>query len=157
MPDRFGKKKNGPSWRTWSYLARDFVGVVHAALKQAMKTAENQKQPISVTHLQHEFGVTNEMDQELQQFLISRTEGEALEVGEDWRLCITHQQLGGVWTTAGKSCLHRDLTKWTTSHTPSISGKILNNDTENALETSNLKTWTGRPKLHVPHCPLRND
>ena len=28
MPDRFGKK-NGPSWRTWSYFARDFVGVVH--------------------------------------------------------------------------------------------------------------------------------
>ena len=56
MPDRFGKK-NGPSWRTWSHLARDFVGVVHAALKEAMKSAENQKQPISVTHLQHEFGV----------------------------------------------------------------------------------------------------
>ena len=27
-----------------------------SALKQAMKTAEHQKQPISVTHLQHEFG-----------------------------------------------------------------------------------------------------
>ena len=77
MPDRFGKK-NGPSWRTWSYLARDFVGVVHVARKQATKTAE--KQPIAVTHLQHEFGVTNEMDQELQHFLISRTEGEALEI-----------------------------------------------------------------------------
>ena len=82
MPDRFGKK-NGPSWRTWSYLARDLVGVVHATLKQAMKAAENQKQPISaisVTHLQHEFNVTNEMDQELQHFLISRMEGEALEI-----------------------------------------------------------------------------
>ena len=45
MPDQFGKK-NGPSWRTWSYLARDFVGVVHATLKQAIKAAENQKQPI---------------------------------------------------------------------------------------------------------------
>ena len=54
-------------------FGRDFVGVVHAALKQAMKTAENQKQPIAVTHLQHEFGVTNEMDQELQQSSISRT------------------------------------------------------------------------------------
>ena len=73
MPNRFGKK-NGPSWRTWSYLARDFVGVVHVALKQAMKSAGNQKQSISVTHLEHEFGVTNEMDQELQHFLISRTE-----------------------------------------------------------------------------------
>ena len=78
MPDRFGKK-NGPSWRTWSYLARDFVGMVHGVLKQAMKTAENRKIPIAVTNLQHDFGVTNEMDQELQHFLISRTEGEALE------------------------------------------------------------------------------
>ena len=52
----------------------------HAVLKQAMKSAENQKQPISVTHLQHEFGMTNEMDQELQHVLISRTAGEALEV-----------------------------------------------------------------------------
>ena len=77
MPDRFGKK-NGPSWRTW-YLARDFVGMVHGVLKQAMKTAENRKIPIAVTNLQHDFGVTNEMDQELQHFLISRTEGEALE------------------------------------------------------------------------------
>ena len=79
MPDWFGKK-NGLSWRTWSYLARDFVGVVHATLKQAMKAPENQKQLISVTHLQHEFNVTNEMDQELQHFLISWTEGEALEI-----------------------------------------------------------------------------
>ena len=79
MPDWFGKK-NGPSWRTLSYLARDVVGVVHVALRQAMKTAENQKQPIAVTHLQHEFGVTIEMDQELQHFWISRTEGEALEI-----------------------------------------------------------------------------
>ena len=79
MPDRFGKK-NGPSWRTWSYLARDFVGVVHVALKQAMKAAENEKQPIAVTHLQHEFNVINQMDQELQHFLISKTEGAALEI-----------------------------------------------------------------------------
>ena len=79
MPDGFGKK-NGPSWRAWSCLARDIVGVVHEALKQAMKAAENQRQPIAVTHLQHEFGVTNEMDQEVQHFLISRTEGEALEI-----------------------------------------------------------------------------
>ena len=79
MPDRF-RKKNGPSWRTWSYLARDFVGVVHTMLKQAMKNAENRKQPIAATNLHHDFGVTNEMDQELQHFLISRTEGEALEV-----------------------------------------------------------------------------
>ena len=79
MPDRFGKK-NGPSWRTWSHLARDFVGVVHAGLKQAMKNAEKRKLPIAVTNVQHDFGVTNEMDQELQHFLIARTEGEAVEV-----------------------------------------------------------------------------
>ena len=79
MPHRFGKKTS-PSWRTWSYLARDFVGVMHTVLKQAMKNAENQKQQISVTRLQQDFGVTTEMDQELQHFLISRTEVEALEV-----------------------------------------------------------------------------
>ena len=79
MPDRFGKK-NGPSWRTWSYLARDFVGVVHAGLQQAMKNAENRKLPIAVTNLQHDFGVTNEMDQELQHFFFPNAEGEALEV-----------------------------------------------------------------------------
>ena len=54
--------------------------MVHTAFFQAKKNAENQKQPISVTDLQHDFGVTNEMDQELQHFLISRTEEEALEV-----------------------------------------------------------------------------
>ena len=79
MPDRFGKK-NGPSWIIWSYLARDFVGVVLVALKQAMKAAENEKQPIAVTHLQHEINVTNEVDQELQHFVVTRTEGEALEI-----------------------------------------------------------------------------
>ena len=60
--DGFGKK-NVPSCRTWSNLARDFVGVVHTALKQAMKSAENQKQPVSVIQIQNEFNVTNEMDQ----------------------------------------------------------------------------------------------
>ena len=88
-----------------------------------MKAAENQKQPVALTHLQHEFGVTNEMDQEFQHFLISRAEGEAPELseelnenqvwsnGEDWLLSMTHWQLGGVWTTAGKSCLRRRLPK----------------------------------------------
>ena len=79
MPDRFGKK-NSPIWRTWSHLARDFVSVVHTMLKQAMKNAEKRKQPIAATNLQHDVGVTNEMDQELQHFFTSRTEGEALEV-----------------------------------------------------------------------------
>ena len=79
MPDRFGKN-NGPSWRTWSHLARDFVGVVHAGLKQAMKNAEKRKLPIAVTNVQHDFGVTNEMDQELQHFFIASTEREAVEV-----------------------------------------------------------------------------
>ena len=40
---------------SWSYLARDFVGVVHAVLKQAMKNAENRKLPIAVTNLKHDF------------------------------------------------------------------------------------------------------
>ena len=49
-------------------------------LRQAMKNAENRKLPIAVTNLQHDFGVTNELDEELQHCLISRTEGEAVEV-----------------------------------------------------------------------------
>ena len=64
-------------------FVKDFVGVVHATLKQAMKAAENQKQPIAVTHLQHEFDVTHAMDQELRHFLISRTEGEEIVRGAE--------------------------------------------------------------------------
>ena len=45
-----------------------------------MKAAENQKHPISVTHLQREFHVAHEMDEELQHFLISRTKREAREI-----------------------------------------------------------------------------
>ena len=77
MPDRFGKKC-GPSWRTWSYLARDFAGVAHPALKQAMKTVEKERQPITAQD-NTDFGVTMDLDQELQHFLVSRTEGGALE------------------------------------------------------------------------------
>ena len=62
MLDQSGKK-NGPSWRTWSYLG-ERLRRRDMALEQAMNGAENQKQPISVTHLQHEFNVTNEMYQE---------------------------------------------------------------------------------------------
>ena len=101
--DRFGKK-NGPSWRTWSYLARDFVGVVHVALKQAMKTAKNQKQPIAVTHFH----------QELQHFLISRTEGEALEIV---RGAAREPGLKQWRRLAALSCLRRTLPKLTTSRT----------------------------------------
>ena len=84
-----------------------------------MKSAENQKQPISVTHLQHEFGVTKEMDQELQHFLISRTEGEALEVVrgaerepglEHWRrlAALYGPSAGGrILDDSRQSCLHR--------------------------------------------------
>ena len=61
MPDRFGKM-SGPSWSTWSYLSRDFIGVVHSVLKQAMKTAEKRGQPVSESNIQ-DFGVTTEMDQ----------------------------------------------------------------------------------------------
>ena len=54
--------------------------MVHTVLKLAMKSAEDRKQPIATTNIQRDFGVRNEMEQELQHFLISRTEGEALEV-----------------------------------------------------------------------------
>ena len=39
-PDRFGKK-TGPSWRTWSYLARDFVGVVAHSSKTSDEECRN--------------------------------------------------------------------------------------------------------------------
>ena len=85
-----------------------------------------------MTHLHHEFGVMNEMDQELQHFLISRTEGEALEVVrgaerepglEQWRrlaFFMTHWQLEGVRITASKRCLHRKLKKKPLAHNPSL-------------------------------------
>ena len=41
---------------------------------------EQEATDLCDTHLQHEFNVTNEMDLEVQHFLISRTEGESLEV-----------------------------------------------------------------------------
>ena len=100
MPDRFGKKC-GPSWRTWSYMTRDFAGVAHPALKQAMKTVEKERQPITAQDIT-DFGVTMELDQELQHFLVSRTGSEALETVrmaerqpglEQWRRlppCTTH-------------------------------------------------------------------
>ena len=108
MPDQFGRK-NGPSRRTWSYLARDFVGVVHVTLKQAMKAEENQKQPNAVTHLQHEFNVTTRDGPRIATFLdledrrrSSRrlseelNENQACSNSEDWLLCVTNQQLGGL-------------------------------------------------------------
>ena len=47
-PDWFGKT-SGPSWRTWSYSARDFAGVVPSALKQAMQTGSQFPIRISKT------------------------------------------------------------------------------------------------------------
>ena len=38
---RLVREEDWPELETRSYLARDFVGVVHTALKQAMKNAEN--------------------------------------------------------------------------------------------------------------------
>ena len=67
MPDRFGQKRNA-SWRTWSYLARDSAGVVHAVLKQVWGTQKKRKQQISESNLQ-DFGMTTHVGQELQLFL----------------------------------------------------------------------------------------
>ena len=159
VPDWFGKNK-GPSWRIWSCLAGNFVGVVHATQKQAMKAGENQKQPIAVTHLQHENKVTNVMDQEMQHFLVSRTEGEALEIvrgaerGEpgleqwrrlagDWLLCVPHQQ-----PTAGKSCLHRKPPKWT--HHPSL-GKFGTTPPRTHWRPVAKRHATGCSSFHVLH------
>ena len=67
---------------------------------------KNRNQPISVSKFQ-EFGVTNEKDQELQHFLISRSKGEALEVVrgveresglEQWRKLAFAPWPSGSWT-----------------------------------------------------------
>ena len=52
--------------------------VAHPALKQALKTVEKERQRITVQDIT-DFGVAMELDQKLQHFLVSRTEGEALE------------------------------------------------------------------------------
>ena len=73
-----------------------------------MKSAENRKQPISVSNLQH--------------FLISRTEGEPLEVicvelngawnnVVDLLLSMTLCQLDEVQSTEDKSCFHQMFSK----------------------------------------------
>ena len=105
MPDRFGKKC-GPSWRTWSYLAGDFAGVAHPALKQAMKTVEKERQPIAAQDI-IDFGATMELDQELATFPWSRGQrvepskqsaglkgSQAWSNGEDWPPCTTHWAAG---------------------------------------------------------------
>ena len=51
--------------------------MVHSVLKQAMKTAVKRK--LSESNIQ-DFGVATEMEQEFRRVLVSRTEGEALEV-----------------------------------------------------------------------------
>ena len=112
------RKGERPKLENLVLLAKRLRRVVHTVLKQAMKNAENRKQPIAATNLQHDFGVTNETDEELQQFLISSTEGEPLEVVrgaaqepglEQWRrLAALNDPLA-----AGRSfsCLHRKLPK----------------------------------------------
>ena len=117
-----------------------------------MKTAENQKQPIAVTHFQHDFGVTNKMDQELQHLLILRTEGEAPEIVrgaergpglEQWRKLAALFDPLAAWESLydsrqilspPKAAQSDDL-----AHTIQA-GKLWNNAIENALETSCLKT-----------------
>ena len=42
---------------------------------------------------------------------VELNENQVWSNGEDWLLFVTHQQLEGVWTTAGKSCLRRKLPK----------------------------------------------
>ena len=75
--------------------------MAHPALKQAIKIVEKDRQPITAQDIT-DFGVTMELDQELQHFLVSLKESEALETvrglkgsqtwsnGEDWPPCATH-------------------------------------------------------------------
>ena len=107
MPDRFGKKR-GPSWRTWSYLERDFVGLVHSVLKQAMRRAENRKCSIVASNVQ-DFRVSKEerngprvatgLKEKHWRYLVELNGNQAWNNGEDLLLCMTHLQLEEVWTT----------------------------------------------------------
>ena len=112
-----------------------------------MKSAENQKQPLSVTYLQLEFGVTNEMDQELQQFLISRTEGEALEVVRGAEREPGLEKRRRLYALYDPLAVGRSLddSRQNLASTESRlgtpkPGKIRNNDIVNALETSRPRT-----------------
>ena len=110
---------------------------------------KKRKQQISESNLEV-FGVTTEVDQGLQLFLVSWTEGEALEVSrgtereprlEQWRRRTAlydilaaaksgRQQANLI--SAQKTRQHRKKT----SRTPSKPGKTLNQDSGNALETT---------------------
>ena len=84
--------------------------------------ADNSKQPISESNTK-DFGVTTEMNQELQHFLVSRTEGklwkwsmgqngnQVWSNGEDKLLCVTVWQLDEVWMTASAFYGHQHLRK----------------------------------------------
>ena len=61
--------------RCRSYLARDFAGVAHPALKQAMKTVEKERQPITAQD-NTDFGVTMELGQSCN---ISLSRGQRVE------------------------------------------------------------------------------
>ena len=125
MPDRFGKT-NGPSWRAWSCLASDFVGVVHVALKQAMKATDNQKQPIAVAHLLHQFQHYHREGPRIETFC-DENDGRSSS-----RICPRSWTRTGfgtlakigccLWSTCKFGC--GNSAKQTTSHTPSKPGKL---------------------------------
>ena len=92
-----------------------------------------------------DFDVSKEMDQELQHFLIFRTQGEALEVelngnqawnnGEDLLLCMT-LAAGRSFDDSRQMLSHHKLPTSTASRTLFKLWKTFNEDTGNALETS---------------------
>ena len=134
-----------------------------AVLKQVMKTAKKKEPANSESNLQV-FGVTTEVDQELQLFLFSRKEEEALEVSrgtereprlEQWRRRTSlYDILEASWTKSGRQQANRisaqkqNKIEKKPSRTPSKPGKTLNQDSWNALETNQDTCYS---HLYVSH------
>jgi len=100
IPNKFGAKGPGVvEWRDWSYEARHYIVRVDARLPEILQSVETRKEPLTETDVVTTLGVSAEVDADLRQFLVNRTEGEARQLvrGSDsgpgveiWRLLASH-------------------------------------------------------------------
>ena len=88
---------SGPAWRTWSYKAKNFASIADPNLKRILSDIEVSKDSVTADDFER-LGITAEVDAELSQFLINRTEGEAADLvrGADkgpgiemWRILVS--------------------------------------------------------------------
>ena len=98
-PERFGKD-HGPQWRSWSYMARDYISIFDFNLKKVLGQVELSKEPIGADQTEA-WNTTEEADRELAHFLVARTEGEALELvrGAEEQGCHWPRDVAGVGPT----------------------------------------------------------